>query len=45
MFISCRDWNSSEVRCCGDLTLYKDLDDTKELYIIVAKDSKYELRY
>lgn len=29
----------------GDLTLYKDLDNTKILYILLAKDSKYELRY
>ena len=29
----------------GDLTLYKDLDDTKKLYILLAKDSKYELKY
>lgn len=28
----------------GDLTLYKDLDDTKILYVLLAKDSKYELR-
>ena len=29
----------------GALTLYKDLDDTKKLYILLAKDSKYELKY